>query len=213
MQRKWMTVSAVLVALSVLACGCDMKKNINAPSPSGAPLCVNEFLASNHTYPDEFSENDDFIEVYNRTDRAIDLAGYGVTDDLTQHTKYVIPSGSPAVTTIPPKGFLLIWCDGQPEQGPLHTGFKLSASGEQIGHARGVEAYYAREFTKATDAFGEALSLMPGDVPAAFYLERSRAFARAARAFQARVQFALAGCDAKTKYQRDDNRRPSSFHA
>ena len=133
MQRKWMTVSAVLVALSVLACGCDMKKNINAPLPSGTPLCVNEFLASNHTYPDEFGENDDFIEVYNRTDHAIDLAGYGVTDDLTQHTKYVIPSGSPAVTTIPPKGFLLIWCDGQPEQGPLHTGFKLSASGEQIG--------------------------------------------------------------------------------
>ena len=133
MQNKWMIVSAVLLALAVLACGCDMKKKLNAPSPTGVPLCVNEFLASNHTYPDEFSENDDFIEIYNRTDHAIDLAGYGVTDDLTQHTKYVIPSGSAAVTTIQPKGFLLIWCDGQPEQGPLHTGFKLSASGEQIG--------------------------------------------------------------------------------
>jgi hypothetical protein len=91
-------------------------------------------MASNSAYgQDEYGEFDDWIEIYNRSDHAINLAGYGVTDDLTKPTKYVIPSGSAAVTTIQPKGYLLIWCDGQPDQGPLHTGFKLSASGEQVG--------------------------------------------------------------------------------
>jgi hypothetical protein len=134
MQRKWMTVSALLLALLVLASGCDMKKKLNAPLPSGAPLCVNEFLASNSGYgQDEFGEFDDWIEIYNRTDYAINLAGYGVTDNLTDQRKYVIPDGAAATTTIQPKGFLLIWCDGQMDQGPLHSSFKLSASGEQVG--------------------------------------------------------------------------------
>ena len=134
MQRNWTTVSALLLTLSVLACGCDIKQKVTGPPPSGGGLVVNEFLASNSSMgTDEFGESDDWIEIYNRGDRAIDLAGYHITDDLTAHDKYVIPSGSPAVTTILAKGFLLIWCDGQPDQGPLHTGFKLSASGEQIG--------------------------------------------------------------------------------
>jgi hypothetical protein len=134
MQRNWTTVSALLLTLSVLACGCDMKQKVTGPSPSGGGLVVNEFLASNSAMgSDEFGEFDDWIEIYNGSSHAIDLAGYSITDNLTAHTKYVIPTGSPATTTILAKGFLLIWCDGQPEQGPLHTGFKLSASGEQIG--------------------------------------------------------------------------------
>ncbi len=40
---------------------------------------------------------------------------------------------SPDQTTIPSKGYLLFWADGQPELGVLHLGFKLDKSGEQIG--------------------------------------------------------------------------------
>jgi hypothetical protein len=135
MQRNWTTVPAMLLALSLLAWGCDMKQKITAPPPAAAGrLVVNEFLASNSSKgTDEFGESDDWIELYNGSNYAIDLAGYGITDDLTKHQKYVIPGGSSATTTIQPKGFLLIWCDSQTDQGPLHTSFNLSAGGEQIG--------------------------------------------------------------------------------
>ena len=134
MLRNWTTVSALLLALSVFVCGCNIKQKVTGPLPTGGNLVVNEFLASNSTMGvDEFGESDDWIEIYNKSDHAINLAGYSITDDLTKHTKYVIPSGSAGITTIQSHAFLLIWCDGQPDQGPLHTGFKLSASGEQIG--------------------------------------------------------------------------------
>lgn len=126
-------VTAALV-LTALACSCDMKQPITAPIVSGGSVVVNEFLASNNSFGvDENGENDDWIELYNSSDDPIDLAGYRITDNLGDPQKYVIPSGSPATTTIPAHGYLLIWCDSQADQGPLHTGFNLSAGGEDIG--------------------------------------------------------------------------------
>ena len=135
MQRRWMIQVAGLLALAALACGCDMKKNLNAPLPTGGTVVVNEFLASNHAYgKDDCGAYADWIELYNRSSRAIDVAGYYVTDDLTKPTKWQVPTGHSAVTTIPSHGFLLIWCDNQAcTEGLLHTTFGLSAGGEQIG--------------------------------------------------------------------------------
>ncbi len=136
MQRKWWMVSAALLAVLVLASGCDMKKNINAPLPTGGNIVVNEFLASNKSYgQDEFGAYSDWIELYNRSDHAIDIGGYYVTDNLTKPTKYRIPTGVSSKTTIASKGFLLIRCDSDSTgaKGPLHTNFSLSAGGEQIG--------------------------------------------------------------------------------
>jgi hypothetical protein len=135
MHRKWATLLTLLPAMLLFACGCDMKPvDTTNPPPTGGSIVVNEFLASNSSQGmDEHGEHDDWIELYNRSDHAIDLAGYAVTDNLGDHRKYVIPSGSPTITTIPARGFLLIWCDSQVDQGPLHTGFNLSAGGEDIG--------------------------------------------------------------------------------
>jgi hypothetical protein len=134
MRLHWTAAAALLLALPWLA-GCDMKHPVTGPvAGGGGQLVVNEFLASNSSFgADEFDENDDWIELYNAGDAPINLAGYTVTDDLTKPRKYEIPSGSPSVTTIAPHGYLLIWCDSQADQGPLHTTFNLSAGGEQIG--------------------------------------------------------------------------------
>jgi hypothetical protein len=95
-------------------------------------LYINEILASNSTvFADEFDEFDDWIEIYNPNDFAVDLAGMYISDDLDNITRYQFPSGS-ATTIIPPKGYILIWADNQSEQGPLHTNFAVSASGENI---------------------------------------------------------------------------------
>ena len=56
-----------------------------------------------------------------------------VTDDLKNPTRWRFPLGHPELTTIPPKGFLLLWADGDTADPGLHASFRLSANGETIG--------------------------------------------------------------------------------
>lgn len=95
-------------------------------------LYINEFMASNSIIRDEYSEYDDWIEIYNDGSEAVNLAGFYLTDDFSDPMKYQISYGNPDLTTIPPKGFLVIWIDDDTEQGPLHTNFKLRAAGEEL---------------------------------------------------------------------------------
>lgn len=96
-------------------------------------LYINEFMASNSTtITDAYGEYDDWIEIYNASADTVDIGGFYITDKLDNPTRHLIPIGFED-TKIPPQGFLLLWADGTPEQGVLHTNFKLSASGEAIG--------------------------------------------------------------------------------
>jgi hypothetical protein len=100
----------------------------------GQSVVINEFQAQNsHTLADEFSEYDDWIELYNPSGQAVDVGGLYLTDDLQNPTPWQIPTGRPDLTIIQPNGYLLIWADSQTDQGPLHASFKLQASGEAIG--------------------------------------------------------------------------------
>jgi hypothetical protein len=51
-----------------------------------------------------------------------------LTDDPGEAQLYRIPDG----VTIGPKGYLVFVADGEPEQGPLHTNFRLSKGGESV---------------------------------------------------------------------------------
>lgn len=107
----------------------------NEPGITG--LFINEFLASNQTdITDEFGQHDDWFEIYNDNNTPVNIGGLYVTDNLTLLTKYQIPNTNPAATTIPAKGFLLLWADEEITQGALHVGFKLGNSGEQLGLAQ-----------------------------------------------------------------------------
>ena len=64
---------------------------------------------------------------------AMDLAGMYLTDDLANPTKWQFPSGYSAETIIAAGGFLVVWADEDTQDGPLHTSFKLSADGEDVG--------------------------------------------------------------------------------
>ncbi|MEZ5043203.1 MAG: HYR domain-containing protein [Saprospiraceae bacterium] len=102
--------------------------------PFEGSLYINEFLASNGTgITDESGVFEDWVEIYNAGDEAVDIGGLYITDDLTNPTKWQIPTTDPGLTTIPAKGFLVLWADNQPEEGPLHVNIKLSAGGEQLG--------------------------------------------------------------------------------
>ncbi|NLH32790.1 MAG: T9SS type A sorting domain-containing protein [Lentimicrobium sp.] len=92
-------------------------------------LYINEFMASNaSTIFDENGEFDDWIELYNAGPEAIWLGDKYLSDKLNNPTKWQMPDHA-----IFPGDYLIIWADGDMEQGPFHAGFKLSADGESIG--------------------------------------------------------------------------------
>lgn len=93
-------------------------------------LKINEIMASNSaTLASDLGNYGDWVEVYNPTINAIDLAGLYFTDDIATPTKYQFPTGS-STTIVPANGFKLVWADDSAQL--LHANFKLSSAGETI---------------------------------------------------------------------------------
>lgn len=92
-------------------------------------LVINELSADNETIAaDEDGEYDDWIELYNNSDENIDLAGYHLSDNAGDMTKWTFPDVS-----IEAGAYLIIWADGDSMAvSGLHTNFKLSAAGEVL---------------------------------------------------------------------------------
>ncbi len=93
-------------------------------------LRINEFMASNATtIADGAGGFADWIELYNPTDQPVSLDGWTITDDLDQPDKVDL---DPSLR-VPAGGFLLLWADGDVDEGPDHLPFRLDAAGEAIG--------------------------------------------------------------------------------
>lgn len=95
------------------------------------PLVINEFMADNETtVTDSAGEYDDWIELRNLTDEAIDISGMYLSDNAYNPLKWYFPEG----TTIAANGYLIIWADedGDEDQEGLHANFKLSSKGATI---------------------------------------------------------------------------------
>ena len=92
-------------------------------------LFINEFMASNSTtIADEHGDFDDWIEIYNPENISVWIGDKYLTDNLSSPRKWQMPDAY-----IEPNSFLIFWADGEPDQGPFHTTFKLSKDGEEIG--------------------------------------------------------------------------------
>jgi len=91
-------------------------------------LRITEILAVNNTgFQDEQGEKDDWFEIYNADDVAVNLQGMFVSDKLNSSQMFELPP-----FTLDPGEYLLVWADNDPQQGSLHTNFKLASSGESI---------------------------------------------------------------------------------
>ena len=88
-------------------------------------LAINEFMAANSAITDE---TEDWIEIFNPSDTAVDMSGMWLTDNFDIPFKYEFPAG----TTLGPGEYLIVWADGNPAEGPLHTPFGLDRDGEEI---------------------------------------------------------------------------------
>ena len=108
-----------------------------------APLRVfiNEWLASNTNALADPADGDydDWFELYNPGTNEVDLAGYYLTDTITNQFKYLITTNGPHI--IAPGGHLLVWADNETSQNlsgglpraDLHVNFQLAKAGEALG--------------------------------------------------------------------------------
>jgi hypothetical protein len=105
---------------------------VRATFTSASDVVINEVMATNtKTVTDPKGEFDDWIELYNKSNAAVNLSGWYISDDATKRKKWQILTG----TSIPANGYLIIWADEDSSQNTatsLHANFKLSASGEDI---------------------------------------------------------------------------------
>jgi len=125
---RWLSILCLVGIVS--QCGL-VATPVAAADPS--ILWINEIMASNSSSTkDPQGHYDDWIELHNPGEAAIDAAGLYLTDNLSEPTKWRIPTDRPALTIIPPKGYLLVWADGDVAAAGLHAGFRLSASGDQV---------------------------------------------------------------------------------
>ena len=92
-------------------------------------VVINELMADNDSYiTDPAGEYDDWFELHNLNAFAVNIGGCFLSDKPATPNKWQIPAG----TVIPALGYLIFWADENGSQGPTHTNFKLSASGEAI---------------------------------------------------------------------------------
>lgn len=98
-------------------------------------LLFNEIMAKNASFPDPDNELDDWVEIYNPHDFAVDLGGMYLTDSHYSSGSSAwtqIPTTSPNLTTIPPHGYLIVWYDEDLDQGPLHVNDKLGGGADAV---------------------------------------------------------------------------------
>ena len=123
-------IAAIVVATVVVACGED--STTEPPDTPTSALRINEFLASNDGgLLDEDGDASDWIELHNTGPGPQDLAGWYLTDDQTDLTRWALPA-----VTIQPGGYLVVFASDKDRSNPageLHTNFRLSAGGEYLG--------------------------------------------------------------------------------
>ena len=111
-----------------------MDEYLRAMNPVG--VYITEVMASNDStlvFASDEKNNtySDWVEVYNSTQTAVDLSGYGLSDNLGRGRKWQFPQG----TIINPGEYKVIICDGQTALstlGQLHTSFKIARDGGEI---------------------------------------------------------------------------------
>jgi len=100
--------------------------------PAGIPpaaVRISEVMSRNLSgLTDEDGTRQDWIELQNTTDSAVDLTGWHLTDSHTDFTKWTFP-----FTVIPAQGYLVVFASSKNRSPvPLHTNFSLDSDGEYL---------------------------------------------------------------------------------
>lgn len=125
------------------------------------PVRINELSASNDIFVNEYFKKNDWIELYNTTDKPIDVAGMFVSDNDKKPQKYQIPAATAECpTVIQPHGYLTIWADKLEPLGQLHASFKLDGVGGKVLLTAADESW-SDELTYGEHAWNESVGRYP----------------------------------------------------
>lgn len=113
MQSSLLSILILALALSV--------------APAGVK--ISEFMASNGgVLNDQDGDSSDWIELHNDGVSTVNLAGWSLTDDSSDLTKWTFPS-----VDIPAGGYLVVFASAKDLKGSeLHTNFSLKKNGEYL---------------------------------------------------------------------------------
>jgi large repetitive protein len=132
-RTPWLSALGFTLLLALLGGpnGCGDDDDGDPPNPPGPDttiprLVLNELLAvNNSTLADPADQDfDDWLEIANPETTSAGTAGFYLTDNFGNPTRFALPD-----TVIPAGGYLLLWLDGEPLQGPLHVPFSLNGTG------------------------------------------------------------------------------------
>src|SRR5438552_3660215 len=121
---------------------------LNGPGANAASLIISEFMAQNNaTIADEDGAYSDWIEIYNSSTNTVNLSGWYLGNSSANLTQWQFPS-----TNLGPSRFLIVFASNKNRRiagAPLHTNFKLSASGEYLALVMPDGVTKATEFAPA----------------------------------------------------------------
>jgi hypothetical protein len=88
---------------------------------------LSEVMAENISSVPRDGAFPDWIELHNNGSTDVSLAGWSLTDNDAPR-RFVFPAGA----SIPPGGYLIVWCSAPTATPGLYTGFALSRGGETV---------------------------------------------------------------------------------
>ncbi|HAZ02819.1 MAG TPA: phage tail protein [Prolixibacteraceae bacterium] len=99
-----------------------------ASAQNASDLKINEILVLNDSNTvDDFGMHTAWIEIFNSAYNTVNIGGCYLTDDLSNPTKYWIPTGDPT-TKIPSRCYMVFWADNHPTRGIFHLNFDLDGA-------------------------------------------------------------------------------------
>lgn len=113
---RWLSV------ILFLFLGCE-STTLKSDSPG---LLINEIMVRNSSETAIVAPNgksSDWIELYNMSDKPLNLSDYFLSDDQDNLLKANLPT-----VVLEPGAFITLWCGGSGNEGDLFLGFKLSSS-------------------------------------------------------------------------------------
>ena len=89
---------------------------------------INEIMVYNDSIPDPNGDHNSWIEFFNNGTDTLALAGRYLSNDATNMKKWLFPWG----TKITPRGYTIVWADGNKMQSGIHCNFTLTGTGGKL---------------------------------------------------------------------------------
>ena len=122
-RRKQLVMLGCAFGIFLLTCALILL--FSGGSGRAFPVYITEVLASNTMFPNSDGRCCDYIEIYNSSDRPVDISGYQL-GDVTGSSRYHFPAG----TILNPNSYLVVYCD-KAVSDPGYAPFGISRGGAE----------------------------------------------------------------------------------